>query len=678
MAYLRPYRVAETATTTGTGAITLAGAVTGYSSFAAELANADTATIVIEAIDAAGRPTGDWEVCDSTFTAPATLSRGTIKDSSAGGSRINFAAGSKRVFAINPRDAVDLGSTDLIGTLPVAKGGTGSQTFTSGRLLVGQGSSAVTSSLIADNGTTVTVNGSIAVTGGTINGTTVGDATASTGAFTTLSASGAFTTGSSVSFNSLTAAMSLGGNHTTGVFTIGGASGTGILTLGRSTVSQTTNIQAGVTASGSTKTINLGTGGASGSTTTIIIGGTAGTSTTTLNGTVTLANALPLTSGGTGQTTKAAAFNALSPITTTGDLILGNGTNSNTRLGIGANGYVLTSNGTTASWQPAAGGGGGVTSFSAGSTGFFPSSATTGAITLSGTLGVGSGGTGTSSFPSNGQLLIGNGSSYNVNNLTAGANITITNTPGAITIAAAGGGGGGPTISTLSMSTSSGSFNNYAPSSAYSKPLIGYTVFSPSYYGAFYFKNFSSGYLVSSGVSISSMSIVNSAGTTTSYMSGVDFSGSPFTFSVYDDIVTCYGLSIYSAGMQTLFSDSKNAITSPSLAPLDAQSAVGFTNPSIVVSAGGPSYSNASGQRGVVVSKSGSIYYLDFASADLSSAFPSVNSIGITVNSSSSSYSAGVDFNVFAAENNANGRFSLVMTPTNATLQTLLDNSFLS
>lgn len=55
--------------------------------------------------------------------------------------------------------------------------------------------------------------------------------------------------------------------------------------------------------------------------------------------------------GGTGQTTASAAFNALSPITTTGDLIVGNGTNSATRLGIGANGYVLTSNGTTASWQ---------------------------------------------------------------------------------------------------------------------------------------------------------------------------------------------------------------------------------------------------------------------------------------------------------------------------------------
>lgn len=60
---------------------------------------------------------------------------------------------------------------------------------------------------------------------------------------------------------------------------------------------------------------------------------------------------LPIASGGTGQTTASAAFNALSPITTTGDLILGTGTNTAGRLGIGSNGYVLTSDGTTASWQ---------------------------------------------------------------------------------------------------------------------------------------------------------------------------------------------------------------------------------------------------------------------------------------------------------------------------------------
>jgi hypothetical protein len=65
--------------------------------------------------------------------------------------------------------------------------------------------------------------------------------------------------------------------------------------------------------------------------------------------------------GGTGQTTASAAFNALSPVTTTGDLIIGNGTNSATRLAIGANTYVLTSNGTTATWAASGGGGGGIT-----------------------------------------------------------------------------------------------------------------------------------------------------------------------------------------------------------------------------------------------------------------------------------------------------------------------------
>jgi hypothetical protein len=67
--------------------------------------------------------------------------------------------------------------------------------------------------------------------------------------------------------------------------------------------------------------------------------------------------AIAIANGGTGQTTKAAAFNALSPITTTGDLIIGNGSNSATRLAIGANTYVLTSDGTTASWVAPSGGG---------------------------------------------------------------------------------------------------------------------------------------------------------------------------------------------------------------------------------------------------------------------------------------------------------------------------------
>jgi len=67
--------------------------------------------------------------------------------------------------------------------------------------------------------------------------------------------------------------------------------------------------------------------------------------------------AVTIAQGGTGQATASAAFNALSPITSTGDLILGNGTNSTTRLAIGASTYVLTSNGTTASWAAPSSGG---------------------------------------------------------------------------------------------------------------------------------------------------------------------------------------------------------------------------------------------------------------------------------------------------------------------------------
>jgi hypothetical protein len=63
-----------------------------------------------------------------------------------------------------------------------------------------------------------------------------------------------------------------------------------------------------------------------------------------VTGTVAIAN------GGTGQTTASAGFNALSPVTTTGDLILGNGANSATRLPIGTDGQILTSNGSTAAW----------------------------------------------------------------------------------------------------------------------------------------------------------------------------------------------------------------------------------------------------------------------------------------------------------------------------------------
>lgn len=76
-----------------------------------------------------------------------------------------------------------------------------------------------------------------------------------------------------------------------------------------------------------------------------------------VTGTVAIAN------GGTGQTTQTAAFDALAPTTTKGDLIVDNGTN-NIRLGVGTDTYVLTADSTAAAgvkWAAAAGGGSNIT-----------------------------------------------------------------------------------------------------------------------------------------------------------------------------------------------------------------------------------------------------------------------------------------------------------------------------
>lgn len=56
---------------------------------------------------------------------------------------------------------------------------------------------------------------------------------------------------------------------------------------------------------------------------------------------------LPIGNGGTGQITKAAAFDALSPMTTGGDIIYGGASGTGTRLANGSSGQLLQSQGTT-------------------------------------------------------------------------------------------------------------------------------------------------------------------------------------------------------------------------------------------------------------------------------------------------------------------------------------------
>ena len=86
-------RVRETTLTTGTGTITLDGAVQGFQSFSV-IGNNNTTYYTINR-------GSEWEVGIGTYYG-GTLLRDTVYASSNGGSKVNFSAGSKDVFVTYP------------------------------------------------------------------------------------------------------------------------------------------------------------------------------------------------------------------------------------------------------------------------------------------------------------------------------------------------------------------------------------------------------------------------------------------------------------------------------------------------------------------------------------------------------------------------------------------------
>ena len=109
----------------------------------------------------------------------------------------------------------------------------------------------------------------------------LGTATLSgTTSLSTTTVSGTLTATSTVTMSTTTGVISIGNAQTTGTTIIGGTSQTGAINIGRSTANQSIVVGNGITASGSVKTIDIGTLGASGSNTNVTIGSsTAGAQT---------------------------------------------------------------------------------------------------------------------------------------------------------------------------------------------------------------------------------------------------------------------------------------------------------------------------------------------------------------------------------------------------------------
>lgn len=97
MARILKDRVAETTTTTGTGALTLAGAIVGFRAFSSVCATSDTFYYMIEAIDSSGVPTGEWETGYGTYSGSNTLTRTAVFESSNSNAAVSFSVGTKRV-----------------------------------------------------------------------------------------------------------------------------------------------------------------------------------------------------------------------------------------------------------------------------------------------------------------------------------------------------------------------------------------------------------------------------------------------------------------------------------------------------------------------------------------------------------------------------------------------------
>ena len=404
MALVLKNRVQENSTTSGTGTLTLSGAVPGFQTFSTAIGNGNTTYYTL--YDNVAQV---WEVGIGTVGA-GTLARTTVLSNSSGTTSPLILAGNTiSVWCDYPSEkSVYLDSSDNVSALGTIASGTWNGS-TVGVAYGGTGvtaSSGANSVVLRDANQNITINrlnqGSNTVTaaGGTttltaasaysqiLNGT--GGQTFKLPDATTLTTTSVFQFN-----NNATGTLTITDNASATVGTVSSGGSAEIALLSNATVAGTWDVHAYIPENVTWGTNSLALGS------TVITGGTwnggtigtgyGGTGLTTFTG----ANyALYSTSASnlTAGTLPVAAGGTSFASYTTGDIIYASGTTALSKLGIGTNGYVLTSSGSAPQWTALSSIG--VTSISFGSTGLTPSTATSGAVTVAGTLAIGSGGTG--------------------------------------------------------------------------------------------------------------------------------------------------------------------------------------------------------------------------------------------------------------------------------------------
>lgn len=168
-------RVRETSTTTGTGTLTLDGAVTGFRTFSSAIGNTNTCYYTITM-------NGDYEIGLGTVGA-GTLARTTVLKSSNSNNAVNFGAGTKDVFVTYAADKAVYkdasNNVNALGTISsgvwngteitVPYGGTGVATLTG--IVKGNGQSAFSAAVAGTD--YVTPTGTETLTNKTLTNPTV-------------------------------------------------------------------------------------------------------------------------------------------------------------------------------------------------------------------------------------------------------------------------------------------------------------------------------------------------------------------------------------------------------------------------------------------------------------------------------------------------------------------------